>query len=127
MLDKIKNEVIKLSNNSITVVNADTGKTKHVITGIETFKTMSFRDQCEWNMKWHKQAIKCGGMPLDRMVFYKNQWYFLDGGHYIPEFITESDYATKTIAEAKEKLENAKNSGVIFITVKSIVDRRKIA
>ena len=119
MIEKIENQSIRVSNKSITVFDS-TGKTKNVITKIETFYSMPFNKQMEWNIKFHKY----GKMPVERMFLYNNKWYFLDDNKYIPSFLSEDKYSLKVQKEAREKLENVKKFNAIIINVEQIIDKR---
>ena len=122
MIDKIENQIIKLSDKSITVINKETNKTKNVVTGIESFYKMQFNKQMEYNILFRKY----GKLPLDRMILHDKQWYFLDDGNYIPQFLSEDDYTIKVQTQAKNKLDNVKNcQKIITIAIEKIIDNRK--
>ena len=120
MKELLNNQVVRLSNKSITVKN-ENGKTKNVITGIEMFSNMAFNKQMDWNIKFRKY----GKMPLERMFLYKNKWYLLMDKKYIPTYLSNTDYTDKIINITKEKLNNATSFGVEIIDVLEFIDTRK--
>lgn len=119
MQNLLNNQIVKISNKSITVKD-ENNKTKNVITGIESFYSMPFNRQMDWNMKFHKY----GKMPLDRMFLHNDKWYLLIDQNYMPTALTDSEYIRNKQKLAEEKLNNAINFKVIIINVLQLFDGR---
>ena len=121
-VNEIAGKKIKINARTITVLN-DAGKTAGMVTGVETFYSMSARQKYDF----YSAAKRAGVEKWSRLFFIDGRWYYIADDSALAR---AKEWETVDGPVPREKMEQSETAAVAFgatvIRVKRADDTREV-